>query len=295
MHQKGRWRHTFLDLTIRNAARVVKSIHQQADDSRKDTFLGRLSPQVKVLSFIYMIVIISLVSSIVSQTLITFFILLLYILARINIISVYRKIVFVICFFGLLVFLPAVLNVITPGKVIFNIFSFDKPHHFWIYHIPQHIGITWQGCRVVTLLMLRVLNSVSLTFLIVYSTPFPRLMKGFRIFYVPTTFIMVVSLAYKYILILSETVTETYMALKSRLIHPVRNKIVRRFVGGRLFFIFKRSRNLYEATYLAMVSRGYDGKINLIDNKGSTLSDIMAAIVVIAFGISVILIQSWYE
>ncbi len=290
--RRGQRRPAFIDVTLRHAADIVRSIRLQADNSSKNTFIGKMNPCIKVISFIYLIVIISIVNSLPSQLSVTLFIFILYSLARINIIQVYRKILLVVLLFGFLVFLPATLNVITPGHVIIHLISFKQPHQFWIYHIPQHIGITVEGSRVAALLLLRVLNSVSLTLVVVYSTSFPGLLKAFRIFLVPVTLLMTVSLAYKYILILSETVGDTYRAMKSRLIQRVPGKAARELTGSRFFFIFKRSQTLYEMSYHGMISRGYDGKINMIDNRRPGLRDVVALAVVVFFGIGVILIQS---
>ena len=93
-----------------------------------------------------MAIVISIVSNLVcTNTDLTAFIFLLYIIARLKIFQVYRKIFFLAFIFGFLVVLPASLNVITPGKIIFNIITFNKPSHFWIYNIPQNIGFTENG------------------------------------------------------------------------------------------------------------------------------------------------------
>jgi energy-coupling factor transporter transmembrane protein EcfT len=102
---------------------------------------------------------------------------------------------------------------------------------------------------------------------------------------------MIISLTYKYILILAETVSETYMAMKSRLIIPPSGKTARALAGGRLFFIFRRSRQLYENTYMAMVSRGYDGKINSPGSMRLTLTDGVILLLVALFGVALFLIH----
>jgi ribosomal protein S17E len=62
---------------------------------------------------------------------------------------------------------------------------------------------------------------------------------------------MIISLAYKYIYILSRTIEETYFALKSRLAGNVKSKNIRNLISGWIFFILKKSRIIYENTYLA--------------------------------------------
>jgi cobalt/nickel transport system permease protein len=281
---------TFLDKTILNSANAVKSIYLQGENGAKDGLIQKINPRIKFISLIYMAIVVSVVSTVTSQLIITIFIFSGYLLARLKTLDVYRKILFLAFFFGFLVVLPASLNVITPGKIIINLISFNKPSHLWIYNIPQSIGFTENGIQVVTLIFLRVLNSVSFAFLIVYTTPFPSFIKSFKILGVPDTFLMIITLAYKFIFILSRTIEETYFALKSRLSGNIRMSTIRKLVNGRIFFIFKKSVIIYENTYFAMVSRGYNGKIRLHSRNRFSVRDFIALGIVISFGIIVILL-----
>jgi energy-coupling factor transporter transmembrane protein EcfT len=99
---------------------------------------------------------------------------------------------------------------------------------------------------------------------------------------------MIISLAYKYIFILSRTIEETYFALKSRLSGNIRNSKIRELISGRIFFIFKKSMIIYESTYDAMVSRGYQGKIILHSQKKLSSFDFVALSIIVASGICII-------
>jgi cobalt/nickel transport system permease protein len=237
-----------------------------------------------------MAIIISIVRDIPSQILLTALIFTFYILARLKVFLVYRKIFILTFVFGFLAVLPASLNVITPGKVILSLITFDRPYHVWIYYVPQNIGFTQSGFQVVTLLFLRVLNSVSFALLIVFTTPFPSFIKSFKIIGVPDTFLMIISLAYKYIFILSRTIEDTYFALKSRLSGNIKNSNIRKLISGRIFYIFKRSVITYENTYYAMVSRGYHGKIKLHSQSHFTYADFIALVIIVVSGIVIVLI-----
>ena len=217
---------SFLDKTIMNSATAVKSIYAQAENASKENFIQRINPHVKLFSLIYLVLIISFVSNIEAQIIITIFIFSLFIIARLKILEVYKKIFSLAIIFGFIVVLPASLNIITPGKIIFNIITLTKPLHFWIYTIPQNIGFTENGLKVVLLIFLRILNSVSFALLIIFTTSFPEFIKSFKIIGVPDTFLMIISLAYKYIFILSRTIEETYFALKSRLYGNIKNSIL---------------------------------------------------------------------
>ena len=280
---------SFLDKTIINSSKAVKSIYLQAENATRDNFIHEINPKVKFISLIYMVIVISVVSNLVTQVFITAFIFSLYVIARLKIFGVYKKIFFLAFIFGFLVVLPASLNVITPGKIIFNIISFNKPSHFLIYNIPQNIGFTINGLQVVSIVFLRVFNSVSFALLVVYTTPFPSFIKSFKMIGVPDTFLMIISLAYKYIFILSRIIEETYFAFKSRLSGNIKSSSIRRLIGGRIFFIFKRSMIIYQDTYHAMVSRGYRGKVVLHSQNHFTFKDVVVLMIIVISGIVFIL------
>lgn len=278
----------FLDKTILNSARAAKSIYSQAENASEEYLLQKINPYIKLISLIYFVFIISIASHLKAQITITLFIFSLYLLARLKIFEVFKKIFLLVFIFGFIVVLPASLNIVTPGKIIFNIITFNKPLHFWIYTIPQNIGFTENGFKVVLLVFLRILNSVSFALLIVFTTSFPSFIKSFKILGVPDTFLMIISLAYKYIFILSRTIEETYFALKSRLSGNIRNSKIRELISGRIFFIFKKSMIIYESTYDAMVSRGYQGKIILHSQKKLSSFDFVALSIIVASGICII-------
>jgi cobalt/nickel transport system permease protein len=280
---------SFLDKTIINSSKAIKSIYLQAENAARDNFIQKINPNVKLISLIYMSIVISVVSNLFTQIVITAFIFLIYIIARLKLFEVYRKIIFLAFIFGFLVVLPASLNVITPGKIIFNIINFNKPSHFLIYSIPQNIGVTTNGIQVVLLVFLRVLNSVSFALLVVFTTPFPSSIKSLKMIGVPDTFLMIISLAYKYIFILSRTIEETYFAFKSRLSGNIKSNNIRRLIGGRIFFIFKRSMIIYQNTYHAMVSRGYEGKVILHSQNQFTIKDFIVLLFIVFSGIVFIL------
>jgi cobalt/nickel transport system permease protein len=281
---------TFLDKTIIHSADALKSIYLQAENATRKNLIYKIHPHIKLLSLIYLAVMISVAGNLRAQLLASCFIFLFYLFARLNISRVYRKIFLLAFIFGFVVVWPASLNIITPGKIVLNLVTFKTPAHFWIYNIPQHIGFTKEGFQVVSLIFLRVLNSISLAMLIVYTTSFPSFIKSFKIIGVPDTFLMIVSLAYKFIFILSRTIEETYFALKSRLVGKVKNDNLRKLIGGRILFIFKKSMIIYENTYYAMVSRGYRGKVILFTHEHLEYRDFIALIIIIAIGIGLILI-----
>lgn len=280
----------FIDRTLKTAGNTIKTIFIQSEAASKNNLLYKINPLIKVFSFILLIVIISIASKIHSQLIASVFILIYSLISGISFKNIYRKILFLSIVFGLLIFLPASLNVVTPGNIIIRIFTIDKPYHFWIYTIPQTVGITDTGVLVVCLLFLRVFNSISLAMVFVYSTSFPKIIKGFKVFFLPDTILMVLNLTYKYIFILSKTIEETYFAIKSRLFGNVKDDSIRKIISGRIFFMFNKSKINYENTFHAMVSRGYNGKIKLCKEKEITKIDIYYLITILIAGSLIIFI-----
>lgn len=286
----GRKRFPFLDRTLHHSAKSLKTLYQQAESAGNSSFISRLHPITKVLSFLYLVVIVSLVSSVRLQMLAAVFIFAGSLFSGINILNVYRKVLLLAFLFGFLVFAPAALNIITPGDTLIPLVTLKKVYTCWIYHIPRQIVITEQGSRSVALLFLRVFNSVSLAFLLAFTTPFPRLLKALRVLYLPNTFLMVIWLTYKFIFILCRTIDETYHALKSRLIGNIRSKAVREIVAGRIFFIYNKAHQNYEQTYAAMLSRGYEGRMMLVENRQLVIKDYFILMLVAAFGALLLII-----
>ena len=190
----------------------------------------------------------------VAIALIIFF---LAVLSRIPLGRFYVRIAGLTFFFGFLVAFPAAINVITPGELLWPIVTLERPYEFWIYHIPKDIGFTQQGLESLAMLCLRVLNSLSISFLILFTTPLSEMIKGLQVFRIPGTFLLIITLCMKYIVVFSRNVEDMYLARKSRSLTAERGQAARMWVAGRIAYIFRRSERRYEEIYRAMTARGY--------------------------------------
>ena len=285
----GKSKLPFIEKTLKKIAVTIKLMYLQSELTSEKK-ISHIHPYIKVFSFIFLIVVISFANSLKSQLLAFFFIIVFYIISKTSYQYVYKKIIFLSFVFGLFIFLPALLNVITPGKIVLNLFTFKNESHFWIYNIPKVIGITDNGINIVELLFLRVLNSISLAMLFLYSSSFTQLIKGFKVFFIPDTFLMIISLAYKFIFILSKSIEETYFAMKSRIAGSINNKNAKNIISGRVFYIFKKAKSNYENTYAAMVSKGYCGKVIFSKESKLKAADIYFLLIMLSAGIAIILI-----
>jgi cobalt/nickel transport system permease protein len=252
----------FIDNTLKNVSRFVKTVYVQSDTASKKGLLQQLNARIKVFFLFSFILIISIAREIPQEFFITFFLFILFMSSRINLVEVYKKIFLFSFLFGFLIIAPASLNLVTNGEILFPIIRFNSAHCFWIYHLPETIGVTREGCILVTRFYLKVANSLSLTLLIFYTTPFNEIIKAFGILRVPQLFLMVIILSYKFIFILSQTTEETYLVLKSRWWKYSDRSDANNLIAGRIVYIFQRSWIRYEEIYKAMIARGFSGNVN---------------------------------
>jgi energy-coupling factor transporter transmembrane protein EcfT len=180
--------------------------------------------------------------------------------------------------------LPSSFNLISKGEVILPVFRLPREYNFWIYNIPSIIGFTAEGLKGMVLLTLRVFNSVSLSFLLINITPFNDIIKGLKMFRIPDSLLMIFTLTYLYIIILSNSVLESYLAMKTRIFGRMKNKEVHPLIVGRINHIFKMSRRHFDKTYQAMLSRGYDGEVVLTEREKFSSIDYLVLTTALAVG-----------
>ncbi len=279
----------FLDRGINRFAALIKTTYAQWDMAHKEGLFQKLDARVKVLFLLFFVVIVSIKTLILPETLIGFFILILVLLSRLNLVSFYGKVLFFGFLFGFLVALPSCLNIIVRGDVLIPLVHLSQSYQFWIYHIPQTIGITRQGLYGVFMLTLRVVNSLSLSLLVIYTTPFPEIIKALKGLRVPDTFLMIITLSYKYIFIFARTLEDIHLAKKSKVVE-VDTAEARNWVVGRMAFLLRKTRLRCEDVFYAMLARGFTGDVALYGCGRMKTKDVWAGALLLSIGIAFIVI-----
>ena len=259
----GKINTSYIDKGIESFAGILKEGYIQWESASKMGFFYELNTRIKVVFWLFFIIIISLKKELLPELGIFITIFALVVLSRINLVNFYKKIFLLGFIFGFLIALPSALNVITHGKILFPVITLSKAYDFLGYHIPEVIGFTEEGFSVVAMLTLRVLNSLSVSFLILYTTPFPEIIKALKVLKVPDTFLIIISLAYKYIFIFARIIADMHLAKKSRLMRAVKGAEARIWVAGRIAFIFRKTQSRCDDVFKAMVGRGFSGEIKL--------------------------------
>jgi len=285
VEDKGKMKISFIEKGMNRFAGVMKSGYIQWDTASMDGYFQRIDARIKILFLIFYVVIVSLKKEIIPEIYLGSFVFALVMLSRLNIFSFYKKVILLGFFFGFLIAAPSALNLITKGEIIFPVLHLSKDYNFWVYHIPAEIGITREGLNVVAMLTIRVVNSLSISFLVLHTTTFPNIIKALKVMKVPDSFLMIITLSYKYIFIFAKTVEDMHRAKKSRLVRQVDNRDARKWVAGRMGFIFNKTRLRCEEIFKAMLSRGFSEEVKLYESRKLDSHDIITGGILLIVGI----------
>ncbi|KPK02713.1 MAG: hypothetical protein AMK71_01350 [Nitrospira bacterium SG8_35_4] len=287
---KGKINISFIEKGIHHLADVIRSGYIQWDTASMGGFFQKIDARIKVLFLLLYVIIVSLKKEIMPELILGGFVFILALISRLNIFSFYKRVLFLTFFFGFLIALPSAFNVITQGEILFPVINFSKEYLFWIYRIPQQIGITREGLNVVAILTLRVLNSLSLAFLVLHTTPFPDIIKALKVMRVPDSFLMIITLSYKYIFIFAKTVEDMHLAKKGRLASRVSAAAARNWAAGRIGFIFRKTRLRCEEIFKAMLSKGFSQDIKFYEARKLNSLDLFSGGILLLTGVFFI----WY-
>lgn len=242
---------------------VIRTAYAQWESASREGVFQKVDARIKLLFLISFLILISLKAEILPEIAIGLFLFFLMRLSRLKVTQLYRKIIPLSLVFGLLVALPSALNLFKPGEVTLPLLHLPKSYELWIYSIPQTIGLTKEGLHGLGMLTLRLFNSLTLTLLILYTTPFQEIIRALKLFKVPDAFLIVFTLTYKYLFLFAKIVEEMHLAKKSRLLREPNAREGRRWAVGRIAFLYRKTRRRAEEVYQAMLSRGLSDRIQI--------------------------------
>lgn len=280
----GRVRAPFLEKGLRGLARVLDTGYRQWEAASRDGLFQRLDARVKVLFLVLFVIIISLKREVYPELAICGMAFALAALSRLDLFRFLRRVLALGFMLGFLVALPSALNVITEGEVVLPLFRLSGPHDFWVYHVPATVGFTREGLWGVALLTARVVSSLSVSFLVLYTTPLPEIIRALKVLRVPDALLMVISLASKYIFTFTQVIAEMHLAKKARLSGGVSGAQARGWAAGRMALIFGKTRVQCEELFRAMTARGFAGEIRMAHGGKLKALDFAAGLSALAVG-----------
>jgi len=253
--------------------KMLTEVYTLADLASHEGPLHRIDPRIKVSLWFFLVIIIATKNTLFAELVTAVVLLSLVFFARVGVLNIYPKTIAVAGIFGFLISLPSAVNVVVPGTLVIPLLHLDQSYHFWVYAIPQKIGLTAEGIRLVALITLRIMNSLTVSMLLLATTPFNDVIKALKVFRIPDTILVIISLTYKYIMIFAGTVSDMYLAKQARLAGSVSNATARSWIVSRIGFLFRKTQWKCDEIYKAMNSRGFSGSIQLIQNRRLCTAD----------------------
>ncbi|MBU5485736.1 cobalt ECF transporter T component CbiQ [Clostridium sp. MSJ-11] len=144
------------------------------------------------------------------------------------------------------------------------------------------------------LLIFKSLNALFIMFIMFFSQPVPALLNGLAHMKLPSSFISIIFLSWRYVFILSERLSQFYKSLKSRLFQPRFHKNSFKVYGEIMGGMLVKSIDTSEKVYRAMASRGFNGKMPTSKPKSITIIDILKSVLFISSVILLHIIEKWW-
>jgi len=216
-----------------------------------NSFIHRLDPRTKLLSCLAFILAVVLTPA-GNWRLFAFYFLLiaaLILLSRIPLLYVFKR---------SLVIIPFVLMV-----AVFIPF-FKQGQVAWSCNIGDwRIAVTWEGLLVLATVLIKSWLSILSLILLSSSTRMAGLLEGMKRLGTPKIFILIVSFMYRYLFVLADQMLRMRQARDSRNFGGSRRRQFQT-LGNMIGMFFIRSYERAERIYAAMLARGYNGEIPVV-------------------------------
>lgn len=255
---------SFIQKTLDGIIAFLQESFASESLSSKDGLLQSLDPRAKLLSILLLVFALSLTRDI--RILLAFYLLELLVchFSKIDILFFVKRVWLFIPIFTGIIAIPMTFNVLLPGDPLVQVAYLGPGAHLGPFALPESIYITRQGLLAATVFTLRVAASVSAVVLLFLTTRHQLLFKSLRAVGVPKVYVLTLEMAYRYIFLLTDMMREIYYAKRARTIRPGSILEEQRWVGGRIGYILLRSLATSEQVHRAMVSRGFNGEVKIL-------------------------------
>jgi len=250
--------------------------------AKRKGLLQSLDPRVKLMSMFVLVVGVTFMTSAWVLLVIYLLTLVLAYFSKIEILWFVKRVWIFIPIFAGVITIPILFNVFLPGTVLVPIATFGNNSALGPIALPSSIYITQQGTTYVITFILRVAACVSLAVLLFITTQQDLLFKSLRAIRVPKVYVLTISMCYRYIFLLVETIRDLFTARKSRQITSLPLREEQRWVGGRVGYTLVKSLDMSDKVHQAMISRGFDGDVKLLHHTAMHHRDYVAIITVLA-------------
>jgi cobalt/nickel transport system permease protein len=259
--------------------------------SKRSGVLQSLDPRAKLISVLAVIFATSLIGDLRVLIFIYALTLLFSYLSKIEVGFFIKRVWLFIPVFAGIIALPMIFNVFLPGDPLILVAHLGPGAHLGPFSLPESIFITKQGSMAAVIFTLRVATCVSAVVLLFLTTPQQILFKSLRAVGVPKLYVLTLQMAYRYIFLFMDLIREMYVAKKARTIRAGGIIDEQKWVGGRIGYTLIRSLSMSEKVHMAMMSRGFNGEVHIMQEFKMTDRDYLAGAVAISLSLVLVLIS----
>lgn len=238
-------RHNVLEHVIRDISSALERSLFAEKISTQPGLLQSLDARVKVVCTLALLIGVNLSHSLAVIGAVYIVVLGLACSSRIPAVDFIRRVWLFLPFFTGVLIIPALF--LTPGPSLIS--------------LPFGLIITRTGLITGLFLLLRVSTSVSLTLLLILTTPWNAVLNALHILRVPDVFILTLGMTYRYIYLLLHIANDMFLSRKSRVVGRLSGVEQRHIMASAATTLLSRSLNMSSEVYLAMKSRGFNGRV----------------------------------
>ena len=272
----------FLDKTLLSIARLAEQALFSDRYAGRRGLLQSLDIRFQLLTFLFILVVISFLHLPRSLWLVYGASLVLAASSRVPLWFFLKRVWLFVPLFSAAIVLPALLNIVTPGENLWVLLELPRSYTWGPYTIPAEIAVTRQGLRGGLVFISRVAASVSFVVLMALTRRWSDIFSGLRALFVPRVFVMTLSMTERYLFVFLRLIQDMYRARKSRTIKYFSAASERSWTASRIGVAFKKSVEMSEGVYKAMLSRGFQGEFRTINRIRSRTVDYLWLAAVLA-------------
>ena len=284
----------FLDKTLLAVAHVAEQSLFSEAYARRRGFLQLRDVRIKLVAFLYLLVVISFLHRPQAIWLLYGLSLVLAVVSRVPLVFFLKRVWLFVPLFSAAIVLPALLNIVTPGDPLLVLVKLSRAYSWGPYTVPAEIAVTRQGLWGGIVFISRVAASVSFAVLFTLTTKWAEVFSGLRSFFVPRVFVVTLGMTFRYLFIFLRLIQDMYRARKSRTIRPLSPAAERNWIASRIGATFKKSVDMSEDIYKAMLSRGFHGEYRSLVRFHAAATDTIWLVTVLLFGGILVLFEKGF-
>jgi cobalt/nickel transport system permease protein len=246
----GKFRRGFVAGTIKGLLEAIEYTLIAEELTKVDGFLQKLDPRVKVVGLASLVVAAATVHRLSALAALLATAILGAAASRVPIMMLVKRIWLPALSFSGLIAIPSIF--LTTGLVLYRV-----PLLAW--------PVTQQGLTSAGLLILRVETAATLSALLILTTEWASVLRALRFFRVPVTAVVILGMTYRYLFLLLRTAHEMLESRKSRLVGSLEGPERRRLAAASVGVLLSKSFQLSTEVHSAMLARGFQGEVYILD------------------------------